>query len=81
MKKQLRNKNIQNSSINLNSSRWFKLMEYYFLAGEKGEDLDFIIYITDRACYNLRYSVDSSKVQKVLVWESDQQFEEGIIIL
>ncbi|AGY54100.1 hypothetical protein BRDCF_p1473 [Bacteroidales bacterium CF] len=56
-------------------------MEYYFLAGEKGEDLDFIIYITDRACYNLRYSVDSSKVQKVLVWESDQQFEEGIIIL
>ena len=37
-----------------------------------------ITYVTDRAGHDLRYAIDSSKLQKELGWEPSLQFEEGI---
>ncbi len=49
------------------------------LLGRKdGEDLDLITFVTDRAGHDLRYAIDSSKLQKELGWEPSLQFEEGI---
>ena len=41
-------------------------------------DLDLITYVTDRAGHDLRYAIDSSKLQHELGWEPSLQFEEGI---
>ena len=49
--------------------------------GETNEiypDMDLITYVTDRAGHDLRYAIDSSKLQKELGWEPSLQFEEGI---
>ena len=43
-----------------------------------GADLDLITYVTDRAGHDLRYAIDSSKLQRELGWEPSLQFEEGI---
>ena len=43
-----------------------------------GEDMDLITYVTDRAGHDLRYAIDSTKLQKELGWEPSLQFEEGI---
>ena len=43
-----------------------------------GEDMDLITYVTDRAGHDLRYAIDSSKLQRELGWEPSLQFEEGI---
>ncbi len=48
------------------------------LGREEGEDLDLITYVTDRAGHDLRYAIDSSKLQRELGWEPSLQFEEGI---
>lgn len=40
--------------------------------------MDLITYVTDRAGHDLRYAIDSSKLQKELGWEPSLQFEEGI---
>ena len=37
-----------------------------------------ITYVTDRAGHDLRYAIDSTKLQKELGWEPSLQFEEGI---
>ncbi len=37
-----------------------------------------ITYVKDRAGHDLRYAIDSSKLQKELDWEPSLQFEEGI---
>ncbi len=37
-----------------------------------------ITYVKDRAGHDLRYAIDSSKLQKELGWEPSLQFEEGI---
>lgn len=42
------------------------------------EDLGLITYVTDRAGHDLRYAIDSTKLQKELGWEPSLQFEEGI---
>ncbi len=44
----------------------------------EGEDLDLITYVADRAGHDLRYAIDSRKLQKELGWEPSLQFEEGI---
>ena len=41
-------------------------------------DMDLITYVTDRAGHDLRYAIDSTKLQKELGWEPSLQFEEGI---
>ena len=37
-----------------------------------------IPYVTDRAGHDLRYAIDSTKLQRELGWEPSLQFEEGI---
>lgn len=44
----------------------------------EGADMDLITYVTDRAGHDLRYAIDSTKLQKELGWEPSLQFEEGI---
>ena len=44
----------------------------------EGEDMNLITYVTDRAGHDLRYAIDSSKLQRELGWEPSLQFEEGI---
>jgi dTDP-glucose 4,6-dehydratase len=44
----------------------------------EGEDMDLITYVTDRAGHDLRYAIDSRKLQRELGWEPLLQFEEGI---
>ena len=48
------------------------------LGRAEGEDMDLITYVTDRAGHDLRYAIDSTKLQKELGWEPSLQFEEGI---
>ena len=48
------------------------------LGRPEGADEDLITYVTDRAGHDLRYAIDSSKLQKELGWEPSLQFEEGI---
>jgi dTDP-glucose 4,6-dehydratase len=48
------------------------------LGREEGEDLNLITFVTDRAGHDMRYAIDSSKLQRELGWEPSLQFEEGI---
>ena len=48
------------------------------LDNPEGHSLDLITYVTDRAGHDLRYAIDSRKLQKELGWEPSLQFEEGI---
>ena len=48
------------------------------LGRAEGEDLDLIIFVTDRKGHDMRYAIDSRKLQKELGWEPSLQFEEGI---
>lgn len=48
------------------------------LGRPEGADEDLITYVTDRAGHDLRYAIDSSKLQRELGWEPSLQFEEGI---
>ena len=48
------------------------------LGNKEGASLDLITYVTDRAGHDLRYAIDSTKLQQELGWEPSLQFEEGI---
>jgi len=48
------------------------------LGRPEGVDLDLITFVTDRAGHDLRYAIDSRKLQRELGWEPSLQFEEGI---
>ena len=48
------------------------------LGRKEDEDLSLITYVTDRAGHDLRYAIDSTKLQRELGWEPSLQFEEGI---
>ncbi len=48
------------------------------LGREPGTSEKLITYVKDRAGHDLRYAIDSSKLQKGLGWEPSLQFEEGI---
>lgn len=48
------------------------------LGNPEGHSLDLITYVTDRAGHDLRYAIDSRKLQSELGWEPSLQFEEGI---
>ena len=48
------------------------------LGNPEGSSLELITYVTDRAGHDLRYAIDSTKLQKELGWEPSLQFEEGI---
>ncbi|MBQ5690616.1 MAG: dTDP-glucose 4,6-dehydratase [Alistipes sp.] len=48
------------------------------LGNEEGHSLPLITYVKDRAGHDLRYAIDSSKLQRELGWSPSLQFEEGI---
>lgn len=48
------------------------------LGNPKGYSLDLITYVTDRKGHDMRYAIDSRKLQRDLGWEPSLQFEEGI---
>ena len=48
------------------------------LGNPEGESEKLITYVTDRAGHDLRYAIDSTKLQRELGWEPSLQFEEGI---
>ena len=50
----------------------------HLLGRPEGVDLDLITYVTDRLGHDVRYDIDSTKLQKELGWEPSLQFEEGI---
>lgn len=48
------------------------------LGREEGTDNDLITFVTDRKGHDMRYAIDSRKLQRELGWEPSLQFEEGI---
>ena len=48
------------------------------LGRPEGESLGLITYVTDRLGHDMRYAIDSRKLQQELGWEPLLQFEEGI---
>ena len=48
------------------------------LGRKEGENLDLITFVTDRKGHDMRYAIDSRKLQRELGWEPSLQFEEGI---
>ncbi len=48
------------------------------LGRETGTSEKLITYVKDRAGHDMRYAIDSSKLQNELGWEPSLQFEEGI---
>lgn len=48
------------------------------LGKPEGHSLGLITYVTDRPGHDLRYAIDSRKLQRELGWEPSLQFEEGI---
>ncbi len=45
---------------------------------ELGASEELITYVTDRKGHDLRYAIDSSKIQKELGWKPETNFEDGI---
>lgn len=48
------------------------------LGREPGTSEQLITFVTDRAGHDLRYAIDSTKLQKELGWVPSLQFEEGL---
>ncbi len=48
------------------------------LGNPEGYSDELITYVTDRKGHDLRYAIDSRKIQRELGWEPSLQFEEGI---
>ena len=48
------------------------------LGRSEDEDMNLITHVTDRKGHDLRYAIDSRKLQRELGWEPSLQFEEGI---
>lgn len=50
------------------------------LGRAEGEDMDLITFVADRKGHDMRYAIDSRKLQSELGWEPSLQFEEGIAL-
>ena len=48
------------------------------LGRKKGESAGLITFVKDRAGHDLRYAIDSSKIQNELGWKPSVTFEEGL---
>lgn len=48
------------------------------ILNELGKSEDLITYVTDRPGHDLRYAIDSSKVERELGWKLTHNFESGI---
>ena len=49
------------------------------LGRSEDEDSDLITVVEDRKGHDLRYAIDSTKLQRELGWEPSLQFEEGLL--
>lgn len=49
-----------------------------FIGNPEGYSNKLITYVTDRLGHDMRYAIDSRKLQRELGWEPSLQFEEGI---
>ncbi|MCD4680055.1 MAG: dTDP-glucose 4,6-dehydratase [Bacteroidales bacterium] len=48
------------------------------LGREPGTSENLVTYVKDRAGHDMRYAIDSSKIQQELGWEPSLEFEEGL---
>jgi len=48
------------------------------LGREAGSSAKLVTYVTDRSGHDLRYAIDSTKLQGKLDWVPSLQFEEGL---
>ena len=48
------------------------------LGRSSGESEKLVTYVTDRAGHDLRYAIDSTKLQKELGWVPSISFEKGL---
>lgn len=48
------------------------------LGRAKGESAKLITFVKDRAGHDLRYAIDSSKLQRELKWKTSLKFEQGL---
>lgn len=48
------------------------------LRPQKGGYRDLISFVTDRPGHDLRYAIDSQKIQRELGWRPNEQFETGL---
>ncbi len=48
------------------------------LGRPKGKSAELITFVKDRAGHDLRYAIDSSKIQNELGWENELDFETGL---
>lgn len=48
------------------------------LGRSAGEDEGLITFVRDRAGHDLRYAIDSTKLQRELGWRPSVDFEEGL---
>ena len=48
------------------------------LGRKEGESLALITFIEDRAGHDLRYAIDSTKLQRDLGWKPSMEFDEGL---
>ncbi len=48
------------------------------LGRKKGESAKLITFVKDRAGHDLRYAIDSSRLQRQLKWKPSLEFEEGL---
>lgn len=56
-----------------------KIMDKY-LNRPEGSSEKLITFVTDRAGHDMRYAIDSSKIQNELGWKPSLEFEEGLEI-
>lgn len=67
-----------NEWTNINLIRLLCTLMDKKLRREPGESAKLISFVTDRAGHDLRYAIDSSKLQNELGWIPSLQFEEGL---
>ena len=48
------------------------------LGNPDGYSLELITYVEDRAGHDLRYAIDTSKIERELGWRAETSFEEGL---
>jgi dTDP-glucose 4,6-dehydratase len=48
------------------------------LGRAEGSSAQLITFVKDRAGHDLRYAIDSGKIQEELGWKPSLQFEEGL---
>lgn len=67
-----------NEWMNINLVRVLCKTMDKLLGREEGMSEKLITFVKDRAGHDLRYAIDSSKLQKELGWSPSLQFEEGL---